>query len=157
MFCFAGAGFKVIMPDYYRGAWQAPHSPGWWSSSVIRHSGRYWGGTGRRRFGLMLWSTEELRVSEWLVHVGGSYMTMRLSSYPEVMAAVSMHPSHSLLPCTVFFDLGLPCTHFLLWAWDMAILSYYVEEKWPKIWQNSHIAAPEPKIKKIKALCFLQL
>ena len=41
--------------------------------------------------------------------------------------------------------------------WDMAILSYFVEEKWPKIWQNSHISAPEPKIKKIKALCSLQL
>ena len=41
--------------------------------------------------------------------------------------------------------------------WDMAIMSYFVEEKWPKIWQNSHISAPEPKIKKIKALCSLQL
>ena len=45
-------------------------------------------------------------------------------------------------------------------SWDIAIFwsaSNHVNYKERLIWVNSHNSAPRPKIKKVKAFCFLQL
>ena len=55
--------------------------------------------------------------------------------------------------CLYFFDLWL-------WSWDMALFWYLfllVDESLDWRWQKRHISVPEPSIKKLKALCFLQL
>jgi len=92
---FAGEGFTVIMPDYYRGTFQDPSEPGtaqfikaqtdWtklqvdWEEKIRPYAVE---SKGAKTFGAI--------GTCW-----GSYMTIRLSMYPEVVAGVSMHPSHS--------------------------------------------------------------
>jgi len=92
---FADEGFTVIMPDYYRGTFQDPSKPG--TAQFIKENTKW----------SELQKDWEEKVRPYAVEskgarsfgaIGtcwGSYMTIRLSSYPEVVAGVSMHPSHS--------------------------------------------------------------
>jgi len=92
---FAEEGFTVIMPDYYRGTFQDPSKPG--TTEFIKKQTNWdnlkkdWEET-IRPFALNEKSIEKFGT---IGTCWGSYMTIRLSSYPEVVAGVSMHPSHS--------------------------------------------------------------
>jgi len=92
-------GFMVIIPDYFRGTWKSPFTTDplelmewardkttWtkrkldWENIVLPTAKKH----GAHSFGCV--------GTCW-----GSYMVVRLSSYPGMKAGVSMHPSHTKL------------------------------------------------------------
>jgi len=92
---FADEGFTVIMPDYYRGTFQDPSKPG--TSQFIK-SQTNWSNLKKDWEEKIRPFAVESKHAETFGAIGtcwGSYMTVRLSAYPEVKAGVSMHPSHS--------------------------------------------------------------
>jgi len=92
---FASEGFTVIMPDYYRGTFQDPAKPG---TVEFLKKETNWSKLQEDWEEKIHPYAVESKGAETFGAIGtcwGSYMTIRLSTYPEVKAGVSMHPSHS--------------------------------------------------------------
>jgi len=95
---FAEYGYYlVIIPDYYRGTWISPGSPG--TKEFIRDQTNWEG---------KLRGDWEKKTLPYLKSLGikkmgtigtcwGSYMAIRLSLYDDVVAGVSIHPAHSTI------------------------------------------------------------
>jgi len=103
----ASQGFLVILPDYYHGAEAPKCSPTdflcWFGLKPFTVANSNWTQL-QSDWGLVRSWAEEKGVTRFAA-VGtcwGSYMTLRMSSLPEVIAGVIVHPSHpTLIP-----DLG---------------------------------------------------
>jgi len=98
----AAQGFMVILPDYFRGVVPQECAPGdfacWGALVPIMTANTNWTRL-ESDWNLVRSWAEEKGVSTFAA-VGtcwGSYMTLRMSSLPEVFAGVSIHPSHSVL------------------------------------------------------------
>ena len=89
---FAAEGFTVIMPDYYRGT---SYGTAGWTTAEDK---AVWSNLRQDWEGKIHPYAVESKGAESFGTIGtcwGSYMTIRLSSYPMVVAGVSMHPAHS--------------------------------------------------------------
>jgi len=98
----AAQGFMVILPDYFRGVVPEECGPGdfacWAGLVPVMAAVSNWTQL-EADWGLVRSWAEEQGVTSFAA-VGtcwGSYMTIRMSSLPEVVAGVSVHPSHSVL------------------------------------------------------------
>jgi len=92
---FGDEGYTVIMPDYYRGTFQDPSMPG--TAQFIKDQTQ-WSELRRDWEEKVRPYAVETKGAKTFGAIGtcwGSYMTIRLSTYSEVLAGVSMHPSHS--------------------------------------------------------------
>lgn len=98
----AAQGFMVILPDYFRGDVPEECGPGdfacWGALVPIMAANTNWTRL-EADWNLVRSWAEEKGVTTFAA-VGtcwGSYMTLRMSSLPEVVAGVSIHPSHSVM------------------------------------------------------------
>jgi len=90
---FAEQGYLVIMPDYYRGTFNAP--PNAETKNFLRAQSNW---TKLRSDWEKVKEYAESRGAEEFGAIGtcwGSYPVVHLSTLPEFKAGVSMHPSHS--------------------------------------------------------------
>jgi len=98
----AAEGFMVILPDYFRGNVPEECGPGdfacWGALVPIMNSLSNWTSLQSDWNEVRAWA-EEKGATDFAA-VGtcwGSYMTVRMSSLPEIAAGVSIHPSHSVM------------------------------------------------------------
>jgi len=105
----AAQGFQVILPDFYRGEVLPTCAPADFAC---------WGALIPLMAEVYNWTRLEEdwgRVRDWAREkgvdrfasvgtCGGSYVTLRLSSLPEIIAGVSIHPSHSVMIPTLGED-----------------------------------------------------
>jgi len=98
----AAEGFMVILPDYFRGNVPEECGPGdfacWGALVPIMNSLSNWTSLQSDWNEVRAWA-EEKGATDFAA-VGtcwGSYMTVRMSSLPEIAAGVSVHPSHSVM------------------------------------------------------------
>lgn len=99
----AAQGFLVIMPDFFHGEVPQECGPGdfacWADVAPFLNAKTNWTRLLSDWNLVRAWAEEEKGVTKFAA-VGtcwGSYMTLRMSSLPEVFAGVSIHPSHSVL------------------------------------------------------------
>jgi len=98
----ASKGFKVIMPDYYHGE-EAKICSGadffcWMSLNPFIVAKNNWTRLEADWNLVRSWAEENGATRFATVGTcGGTYMTLRMSSLPEIIAGVTIHPSHSTM------------------------------------------------------------
>lgn len=94
----ADHGYMVLMPDYYRGKTKDPFNSPQEETKAFLIQESNWEGQLKGDWENTILPHAEKLGAKTIGTIGtcwGTYMTVRLSSYVEVKAGISMHPSHT--------------------------------------------------------------